>query len=141
MWAAYSPVKNSPADAAAKAAAGNPSHSGTSGELDWYQTNCKVVPPRGGGLDPGEGTRTLHLFGWRRAEGGWPHAHALASPTTTRNPTLLDTQMLEALGARVDGPRPAEFNGIAGLELWPRVTWSPLWAACWDDLAAKARPC
>ena len=42
VWAAYSPVKNSPPDAAAKAAAGAPSHSATTGELDWYMTNCKV---------------------------------------------------------------------------------------------------
>jgi hypothetical protein len=42
VWAAYSPVKNSPADAAAKGAGGNPSHSATSAELDWYETNCKV---------------------------------------------------------------------------------------------------
>lgn len=42
IWAAYSPVKNSPADAAKKAAGGDPSHSATSGELDAYATNCKV---------------------------------------------------------------------------------------------------
>lgn len=42
VWAAYSPVKNSPADAAAKAAAGDPSHSATTGELDMYMANCKV---------------------------------------------------------------------------------------------------
>lgn len=42
VWAAYSPVKNSPADAAAKAAAGNPSHSAASGELDQYETACRV---------------------------------------------------------------------------------------------------
>ena len=42
VWAAYSPVKNSPVDAAAKAAGGNPSHSATTGELDMYMTNCKV---------------------------------------------------------------------------------------------------
>lgn len=86
VWAAYSPVKNSPADAASKAQGGNPSHSATSGELDWYMANCK---------------------------------------------------MLQALGARVDGPRPAQFNGLHGLELWPRVTWSPLFAASWDELAGK----
>ncbi|PSC70970.1 UDP-sugar pyrophosphorylase 1 [Micractinium conductrix] len=86
VWAAYSPVKNSPADAAAKWADGNPSHSATAAELDWYMCNCK---------------------------------------------------MLQALGARVDGPAPApEFNGLKGLELWPRVTWSPLWATCWDDVEA-----
>lgn len=43
VWAAYSPVKNSPADAAAKAAGGNPSHSATSGELDIYRTNCAAL--------------------------------------------------------------------------------------------------
>lgn len=41
VWAAYSPVKNSPADARAKAAAGSPSHSATTGELDIYQANCR----------------------------------------------------------------------------------------------------
>ena len=41
VWAAYSPVKNSPPDAKAKAAAGSPSHSATTGELDIYQTNCR----------------------------------------------------------------------------------------------------
>ncbi|PRW45148.1 UDP-sugar pyrophosphorylase 1 [Chlorella sorokiniana] len=86
VWAAYSPVKNSPADAAAKAAGGNPSHSATTGELDMYMTNCK---------------------------------------------------MLQALGARIDGPQPAEFNGIKDLELWPCVAWSPLWACSWDDVEAK----
>ncbi|KAL4423375.1 hypothetical protein ABPG77_004306 [Micractinium sp. CCAP 211/92] len=86
VWAAYSPVKNSPADAASKAQGGNPSHSATSGELDWYMANCK---------------------------------------------------MLQALGAEVDGPQPAEFSGLSGLQLWPRVTWSPLFAASWDELAGK----
>ncbi|RMZ57564.1 hypothetical protein APUTEX25_001764, partial [Auxenochlorella protothecoides] len=43
VWAAYSPVKNSPADAAAKAAGGNPSHSATTGELDYYKANCKML--------------------------------------------------------------------------------------------------
>lgn len=43
MWAAYSPVKNSPADAAAKSKGGNPSHSATSGELDIYKTNCATL--------------------------------------------------------------------------------------------------
>ena len=43
VWAAYSPVKNSPVDAAAKAASGNPSHSATTGELDIYETNCRML--------------------------------------------------------------------------------------------------
>lgn len=86
VWAAYSPVKNSPADARSKAEGGNPSHSATSAELDWYMANCK---------------------------------------------------MLQALGATVDGPLPATFNGIHNLELWPRVTWSPMFAVSWDELESK----
>ena len=43
VWAAYSPVKNSPAEARAKAAAGGPSHSATTGELDVYQANCRCA--------------------------------------------------------------------------------------------------
>lgn len=41
VWAAYSPVKNSVADAVAKVAAGLPSHSATTGELDIYAANCR----------------------------------------------------------------------------------------------------
>ena len=41
VWAAYSPVKNSPEEARAKAAAGSPSHSATTGELDIYHANCR----------------------------------------------------------------------------------------------------
>lgn len=87
VWATYSPVKNSPADAAAKAASGNPSHSATAAELDVYRTNC---------------------------------------------------EMLRMLGANVQQPQAeVEFNGIGGLHLWPRVTFSPLFAATFDDLEAK----
>ncbi|BDA43416.1 UDP-sugar pyrophosphorylase [Coccomyxa sp. Obi] len=51
VWAAYSPVKNSPADAAAKAAGGNPSHSATSGELDIYKTNCAALRMAGASIE------------------------------------------------------------------------------------------
>lgn len=37
VWATYSPVKNSPADARTKAAEGNPTHSATTGEMDIYK--------------------------------------------------------------------------------------------------------
>ena len=40
VWAAYSPVKNSRPDAAAKAAAGEPTHSATAAEADTYRVNC-----------------------------------------------------------------------------------------------------
>ena len=45
--------------------------------------------------------------------------------------------MLQALGARVDGPQTVEFNGIKGLHLWPQIAWSPLFATSWDDLEQK----
>ncbi|CAL5221642.1 g3868 [Coccomyxa viridis] len=51
VWAAYSPVKNSPPDAKAKAAAGSPSHSATTGELDIYQTNCRCLQMLGAQID------------------------------------------------------------------------------------------
>lgn len=87
VWAAYSPVKNSPVDAAAKAASGNPSHSATASELDVYEANCR---------------------------------------------------MLQTLGAQIEEPtEELEFNGIKGLKLWPRITWSPLFALTFDDLASK----
>jgi UDP-sugar pyrophosphorylase len=47
--------------------------------------------------------------------------------------------MLQQLGARVDGPQAVEFNGLKGLELWPRVTWSPIFACCWDDLRQRVQ--
>lgn len=40
VWATYSPVKNSPADARAKAAEGNPTHSATTGEMDIYKVRA-----------------------------------------------------------------------------------------------------
>jgi UDP-sugar pyrophosphorylase len=90
VWAAYSPVKNSPTDAAAKAAAGIPSHSATTGELDVYHVNCN---------------------------------------------------MLKIIGVEVASPSPApEFNGLKSLEMWPRVCWSPLWAATFQDLKDKIPP-
>jgi UDP-sugar pyrophosphorylase len=36
-------VKNSAADAKAKAAEGNPTHSATTGELDIYKSNCMLL--------------------------------------------------------------------------------------------------
>ncbi|GAX73526.1 hypothetical protein CEUSTIGMA_g978.t1 [Chlamydomonas eustigma] len=43
VWASYSPVKNSPADALAKFKEGNPTHSATSGEMDIYRCNCLTL--------------------------------------------------------------------------------------------------
>ncbi|EIE22423.1 UDP-sugar pyrophosphorylase 1 [Coccomyxa subellipsoidea C-169] len=51
VWAAYSPVKNSPDDARAKAAGGNPSHSATSGEVDIYRTNCAALRMAGARIE------------------------------------------------------------------------------------------
>lgn len=60
VWAAYSPVKNSPADAAAKASTGNPSHSATTGELDIYETNCRMLRMIGASVDEPTGTVTFN---------------------------------------------------------------------------------
>lgn len=84
VYAAYSPVKNNAEEAAAKAASGNPPHSGTSGELDRYRTNC---------------------------------------------------EMLRLIGCTVDAPEhTVSFNNIENLTLWPRVSWSPLFAVTIQDL-------
>jgi len=36
----------------------------------------------------------------------------------------------------VAGPTPREFNGLQ-IDLWPRVSWSPLFALTWDDVEAR----
>ena len=43
---------------------------------------------------------------------------------------------LQQLGANVAGPTPREFNGLQ-IGLWPRVSWSPLFALTWDDVEAR----
>ena len=42
--------------------------------------------------------------------------------------------MLRMLGAKVADPTIVEFNGIKDLEFWPRVSFSPAFAATFDDL-------
>lgn len=37
------------------------------------------------------------------------------------------------LGAQIDGPQQATFNGLH-LDFYPRVTWSPFFAMTTDDL-------
>ncbi len=44
----------------------------------------------------------------------------------------------QALGAKIDGPETVSFNGLEGLELWPRITWTPLFALTWDDLEVES---
>lgn len=87
VYAAYSPVKNNAEEAASKAASGNPPHSGTSGELDRYRTNC---------------------------------------------------DMLRMIGCTVDTPdNTVSFNNIHNLTLWPRISWSPLFALTIADLKER----
>ena len=45
---------------------------------------------------------------------------------------------LQMLGASVEGPEQRELNGLP-VELWPRVSWSPLFALTFADL--EASPC
>ena len=90
VWAAYSPVKNSLAEAAAKGAKGEPTHSAAAAEADAYRANCFL---------------------------------------------------LSSLGARVGGDagfEKREFKGVP-VELWPAVSWSPLFALTMDDLERRLR--
>lgn len=57
MWAAYSPVKNSVQEALAKAAADSPTHSATSGELDIYAANCKLLQLVGAAIQAPEAVK------------------------------------------------------------------------------------
>merc|ERR1719199_1251703 len=50
-WAAYSPVKNSPEEARGKAKSGSAPHSASSGELDIYAANCKIMDTVGAKID------------------------------------------------------------------------------------------
>eukprot|EP01026_Neomeris_dumetosa_P061539 TRINITY_DN580_c0_g1_i1.p1 TRINITY_DN580_c0_g1~~TRINITY_DN580_c0_g1_i1.p1 ORF type:complete len:618 (-),score=102.83 TRINITY_DN580_c0_g1_i1:223-2076(-) len=47
VWSAYSPVKNSPADALKKAEGGNPSHGAASAEMDMYRATCEALRSSG----------------------------------------------------------------------------------------------
>ena len=90
VWAAYSPVKNSLTEAAAKGAKGEPTHSAAAAEADAYRANCFL---------------------------------------------------LTALGAKVGGENgfaKREFKGVP-VELWPAVSWSPLFALTMDDLEKRLR--
>ena len=91
VWAAYSPVKNSLAEAAAKGAKGEPTHSAAAAEADAYRANCFL---------------------------------------------------LSSLGAKVGGGDKGftkrEFKGVP-VELWPAVSWSPLFALTMDDLEARLK--
>eukprot|EP00898_Chlorokybus_atmophyticus_P004496 jgi/Chlat1/5047/Chrsp33S05056 len=51
VWVAYSPVKNNPADAAAKASSNQATHSATSGEMDQYAANSKILAMAGASID------------------------------------------------------------------------------------------
>ena len=56
-----------------------------------------------------------------------------------------DCRSLQLVGADVDGPVDATFNGL-DVELYPRVSWTPLFALTFDDLrvstaaASSSRP-
>lgn len=52
VWAAYSPVKNALADAAAKAAAGAPTHSAAAAETDGYACNAAALRAVGVSVPP-----------------------------------------------------------------------------------------
>ncbi len=43
---------------------------------------------------------------------------------------------LQQLGADVAGPTQREFNGLT-VDLWPRVSWSPLFALTFEEVEAR----
>ena len=43
------------------------------------------------------------------------------------------------LGAQIDGPEQREFNGLK-VDLWPRISWSPLFAISFAELEVPALP-
>ena len=45
---------------------------------------------------------------------------------------------LQQLGASIGAPTPRDFNGLH-LDLWPRVSWSPLFALTFDDVEVQPR--
>ncbi|KAF8062991.1 hypothetical protein HT031_003830 [Scenedesmus sp. PABB004] len=99
VWATYSPVKNSPADARTKAAEGNPTHSATTGEMDFYKANCQALALlRGAGVgEPGEGMYNgVPVEEWPRVV--WDPAWA---------PTLADIQAKVSPGGLLLAPKAA----------------------------------
>ena len=44
---------------------------------------------------------------------------------------------LQSLGATVDGPESRTFNEL-DVQLWPRLSWSPLFAVTFSDLKVTA---
>lgn len=66
VWASYSPAKNSPEEARAKAADSAPTHSATQAELDVYTCNAKMLSKLGAAL---EGPEPVEFNGLRLALG------------------------------------------------------------------------
>ena len=50
-----------------------------------------------------------------------------------------DCRSLQLVGADVEGPVDATFNGL-DVELYPRVSWTPLFALTFDDLRVSTSP-
>ena len=101
VWAAYSPVKNSLAEAAAKGAKGEPTHSAAAAEADAYRANCFLLSSLGAKIEGGGGG----------GGGGGGESGAFTK---------------------------REFKGVP-VELWPAVSWSPLFALTMDDLERRLR--
>lgn len=53
-------------------------------------------------------------------------------------PPLAAPQMLRMLGVDVGEPAHVSFNGLQGLELWPRLVWTPRWAMGFAQLKARS---
>lgn len=152
VWAAYSPVKNSPEDARAKASAGGPSHSATTGELDIYQANCRhaqctcsptVVPQ--GSSQAIMSEHALPIWVSCQVRSCMVCKCTVDCMFTVTGSELMGfscgmaccTRTLQMLGATIEGPESRSFNGL-DVQLWPRVSWSPLFALTIADLQVCA---
>jgi hypothetical protein len=81
VWAAYSPVKNGLEAAAAKAGAGEPTHSAAAAEFDLYKSSCRalmlaggcdIADGGGGSGGGGAGAAKKEVFGGVPVEADWP---------------------------------------------------------------------
>jgi hypothetical protein len=150
VWATYSPVKNSPADAQAKAAEGNPTHSATTAEMDFYKCGAEMLAELAGGLFwrlealwleavvPGPALRILFVD--CADVHSLSHGLALSSSPRPLSPSAPNPHFSlptpHSPGAEVGSPQPAVYNGIP-VEEYPRVVLAPSFAPTLADVKVR----
>ncbi|KAK3237321.1 hypothetical protein CYMTET_52593, partial [Cymbomonas tetramitiformis] len=134
VWAAYSPVKNSPKEGRGKVMGGTPAHSATSGELDIYAAHCKWFAAHA--------QWTLAVFSYvllfidamiGSGHGGTP-AHSATSGEL--DIYAAHCKVLRLLEADIAEPSNATYNGMT-VPLHPRIVLSPKFATTFAEAEAK----